>query len=219
MVEGELRVAHAKEPGLLGGIEGLRLGSQPGGRAEDGPRRAALVGRGDQQEGLGLVREAAHTGQEGPLDARADRERLEQRLDARELGVAQRRRQLEQGQGVPVGPLDQPPARLGRERDGRVAVEQRLGRVGIEPCEPDLVEAGGLEAAGLPVAGGEHHRDPLGFEAAPSEDERLGRGVVEPVRVVDEADEGTVLRLLRQEAQHRERDQEPLVAGPGFEPQ
>ena len=55
-----------------------------------------------------------------------------------------------------------------------------------------------------------HDRDPLGEETAGDEPEDLGRGVVEPLRVVDDADERLLLGDLGEQRQRGQADQEPV---------
>ena len=55
-----------------------------------------------------------------------------------------------------------------------------------------------------------HERDPLGEEAAGDEAEDLRGGVVEPLRVVDDADERLLLGDLGEQRQRGESDQEPV---------
>ena len=59
---------------------------------------------------------------------------------------------------------------------------------------------------------GADDRDPLGEEAAGDEPEDLLRRLVEPVRVVDDADERLLLGDLGEERQRGEPDQEPVRA-------
>ena len=59
-------------------------------------------------------------------------------------------------------------------------------------------------------AGGKHERDPLGEEAPADESEDLCGGLVEPLRVVDDADERLLLGDLGEQRQRGEPDQEPV---------
>jgi len=76
------------------------------------------------------------SGQEGTLEPDAHGQRRKERLTTRELPLAQRRRQLEQGERVPTGRLDQPRASLGQERNARVTIQQRGSCIRIQPGEP-----------------------------------------------------------------------------------
>lgn len=56
----------------------------------------------------------------------------------------------------------------------------------------------------------EHQGHRFGQEAARHERERLGRCLVEPLGVVDEADQRLLLRGVRQQAQHRQANQQAV---------
>ena len=57
-------------------------------------------------------------------------------------------------------------------------------------------------------AGREHQADRIRRQATGHEPEDLGRGVIQPLRVIDQADQGVLLGHLRQQAQHGQPDQE-----------
>jgi hypothetical protein len=97
---------------------------------------ARVVGGSHQQQRLRLLREIPHSAQEGVLEPGAHRQRREERLTTCELCLAQRRRQLEQGERVPARRLDQPHASLGQERNARVTIQQRGSCIRIQPGEP-----------------------------------------------------------------------------------
>ena len=59
-------------------------------------------------------------------------------------------------------------------------------------------------------AGGKHERDPLGEEAPADESKDLCGGLVEPLRVVDDADERLFLGDLGDQRQRGEPNQEPV---------
>ena len=78
-----------------------------------------------------------------------------------------------------------------------------------EPADDQLRQAGELvDVAGL--AHGEHQRDPLGQQAPRHERQRLRGGPIEPLRVVDQADERLLLGHLGQQAQDRQADEEAV---------
>ena len=54
------------------------------------------------------------------------------------------------------------------------------------------------------------HRDPLGQEAAGHERQHACRCPVQPLRVVDDAEQRLLRRGLRQEIEHREPDKERI---------
>jgi hypothetical protein len=60
------------------------------------------------------------------------------------------------------------------------------------------------------LAHGEHQPDRLRAQTARDEGQRLRGGRVEPLRVVHDADPRPLLGDVRQQAQHRQADQEPV---------
>ena len=200
----EPRSSHVREPGLLGAVERLGRSSELRGRAQHGRELAAVVRGGDEQKRLRLLRQPMHARKEGVLDAGADRYRPEQRLGARKLRLAQGRGELEQRERVAARLRDEPVANVCRECDARVAIDQRGGRRRVEPAQVELREPGRLEAANLALAGGEKHGDALCLEPPGDEDERVRGCVVEPLRIVDEAEERLALGGLGEQAQRCE---------------
>jgi hypothetical protein len=61
----------------------------------------------------------------------------------------------------------------------------------------------------------EDDRDPLGEQAARDEREHTGRRAVEPLRVVDDAEQRLLLRRLRQQVQNGEPDEERIRSPSG----
>jgi hypothetical protein len=84
----------------------------------------------------------------------------------------------------------------------------------VQPFEPELRQAR-QHAVFARFADGEQARHPLGEQPACHESERLHRRAVEPLGVVDEAQQGLFLGDLRQEAECRETHQEAVGSGSG----
>ncbi len=149
------------------------------------------------------------------LDAGADRNGSEHRLCPRELSLAQGGGELEQGERVAARLGDQAVAELRRELDACRPVDQRLRGRRVEPAQSQLREPGRLEAPNVPFASAEEHDDALGFEPSGDEDERVRGCVVEPLGIVDQAQERLIFRGLGEQAQDCERDEEAVLASPG----
>ena len=123
-------------------------------------------------------------------------------------------RQLEERERVAAALRDDLVADRGVQRAADV-VQQQRARVGVaEPLEGQLGESGEDLVADA-RARGAHDRDPLGEEPAGDEAEDLHGGVVEPLRVVDDADERLLLGDLGQQRQGGEPDHEPVGRGAG----
>src|SRR6266545_8079937 len=212
MVEFELRAPCVREPRVLGRVKRLRPDSQLRRRAQHGRKLARVVGRGDQEQRLRLLRQPTHAREEGTLDAGADRQGREQRLAAAKLCLAQRKWKLEQGERVPARSLDEPLPSFSRKRDVSMAIEQRSRRHRIKPAELELGEPGRLEPTNLSFAGGEEHHDPLRLQPPGNEGERVRRSVVEPLRIIDQAEKRAPLGRLRQQAQDRQGNEKAVVA-------
>ena len=214
MAKLEPRSAHVHQPRLFGFVERHRLGTELRRGAQHGRELAAVVGAGDEQERLRLLREPIHARKECVLDAGADRNGSKHRLGARELSLAQGGGKLEQGERVAARLGDQPVAELRRELDACRAVDQGSSRGRVEPAKLQLREPGRLEAPNVALASAEEHDDALGFEPPGDEDERVCGCVVEPLGIVDEAQERPIFRGLGEQAQDCERDEEAVLASP-----
>ena len=148
------------------------------------------------------------------LDPGTDRNGSKHSLCPRELSFAQRGGKLEQGERVAARLSDKPVAELRRELDACRAVDQRLSRRRVEPAQLQLGEPGCLEVANVALASAEKHDDAFRFEPPGDEDERVCGCVIEPLSIVDQAQERLIFRGLGEQAQDRERDEEAVLASP-----
>ena len=132
------------------------------------------------------------------------------RRGAGQLLPGQRGGELDERERVPGGLGHQPvrdlvghggAGRLGEQRAGGCAGQRRQRHAG------DVV---GCERAALAVAGGEHDSDPVGAQPPRGDQDRVRGGLVEPLRVVDDAQHRRVLGSLGQHRQGRQRHQERL---------
>ena len=76
----------------------------------------------------------------------------------------------------------------GIQRAMHVAEEQGAGIAVAQSTDEQLGESG-EDVVARRCAGGAHNYDPLGEQATADEGENLGGGLVEPLRVVDDANE------------------------------
>ena len=218
MPEIEPPSAHGDEACLLRKVEPARAGAERFARPGNEPCVLQVVGRGDQQDALSLVRKPPDLLEEDALDARRERQRLRERLVAGQLTFAERRRELHEREGVPLRLFDQALA----DRRGRRACdpgEQGRRRFRVEPFDEQRRQVFCLESADIALARRKQHHDALGVEAARDEQQRLGRDLVEPVRVVHEAEHGTAIRHLGEEREARGVDEEALFSAPAPEAQ
>ncbi len=140
---------------------------------------------------------------EALLDPGGQRQRRRQPETAGELGGRQPARQLQQRKRIPAR-LGDDPLEHGlvqpRRQDG---LQQRPGIPASQRLDPKLREAGQSTAH---LTRRERERDPLRQQAASHERERPGRSAVEPLRVVDHAQQRPPLGGFGEEAENREPD-------------
>jgi hypothetical protein len=117
--------------------------------------------------------------------------------------------ELEQGEGIAARLSDQPVAHPRIERRPHDGAQQRLGVAVLQPADEQLGKAGELVRV-RQVHGGEDHRHRLGFEPPRDEAEDLGGGGVEPVRVIDDAQQRPGRRGLGHEAENGRSDQQTV---------
>jgi hypothetical protein len=111
-------------------------------------------------------------------------------------------------------------ALIQRTRDDRR--QQRPRRLFVKPAQPEFGQTRQMIQRGISWGrrpGREHQRYPLRQQAAPDESEDLGGGLVQPLRVVHDAQHRLLLGDLRHEAERREGDLEPVGAVSGGEPE
>ena len=98
------------------------------------------------------------------------------------------------------------------------SVEQLLGRRRVEADEPEIGQRG-IETMALAVPSGQQHRDRLRAEAPGDEHHGVRRAVVEPLRIVDQAQQRAFAGDVRQQRQRGEVDEERRRLAPALEPQ
>jgi hypothetical protein len=199
------------QPGLLGRVEGASTHAEERRRRGHGRLTAGVLGRGDQQQGLRVAREAVHPLQERPLQLVGQRQLERQRLGPRQLRRRQGRRQLDQGQRVAAGLGGQPLAHTRVHRRRRPRRQQRRHGLLVQAPDLQLGQPGGVEPARVTAAGGEQHRHPFSLQPPGDEHQGVGRRLVEPVRVVDHTQHGPPLGHLGEQAEDGHRGQEPVV--------
>ena len=76
-----------------------------------------------------------------------------------------------------------------------------------------------VELARVALARPDQHGDRIGLQAPRDEHERFGRRAVEPVRVVDDAQQRLRLGRRGEQAEHRHRDEEAILHALGRQPE
>jgi hypothetical protein len=167
-----------------------------------------------QQQQAGVVRERLEALHEALLDPPRTRVRARRLDDAGQLRCRERARQLQDRQRVatrlgdePVAhPLVEPARDDGREQGARVPVGQ--------PAERKLRQIRQLELVAR-LADREHDRHRLGQQPPCHEAEDLRRGRIEPLGVVDEAQQRPVAGDLGEQGERGQGDQEAVGSGTG----
>jgi hypothetical protein len=126
-----------------------------------------------------------------------------------QLGSAHAARQLEQGERVAAGLGDDAITDALVQPTGDRPVEQGPRVLLGEPTERHLRKAVQRRCGGG-LTGREHDRHRLGEQAPRDEPENLGRDAVQPLHVVDQAQQRPVLGDRCQQAQHGHGDEEAV---------
>ena len=104
------------------------------------------------------------------------------------------------------------------QRSVQVVQQQRSGVAVGEPLEDQLGQLG-EDVVTAPRAGRADDGDPFGEETTGDEPEDLRRRVVEPLRVVDDADQRLLLGDLGEQRQRCQADQEAVGRGARAQPE
>ena len=180
------------QPFFLGRCFGLSPDPELLGGAPQQGRIAQGFGGGDQQESLRLFRERPDAPEEAVLDLARQRQRPGKCEATCQLGRGQATGQLQQGERVAAGlgddpvahPLVEPPETRRVQQRPSITVAQATDRPFRQPLQLRCVAR---------LADGEHQRDGLGQQPPRDEREGLRRDPVQPLCVVDQADERSLL--------------------------
>ena len=217
MPQGDVVGGHRHQAGPLELRERVDVGAYDLGGRQDRGEPCGVVRRGDQQQGLGVLGEAACPVQENPLDPFGHRQPRGQRLLTRQLSGGQDSRQLAQGQRVATGVGHQQRRHLGRDVGSGLLRQHRRCPGKTEPRQRQGRQIGRVERAGLALPSRPQQCDRLHRNAPGDELQRSRRGVVEPLRVVDHHEHRLLLGRVRQQRQHAEEDQEPVTRVAGLQ--
>ena len=121
-------------------------------------------------------------------------------------------RQLQQRQRVALRLGHDPVPDPVIDRPGQRRVQQRPRVALAQPPDFELRQPGQLTAR---LPGREHQADRVGGQPPGHEPQHLGGRLIQPLLVVDQADQRPFPGYLRQQAQHGQPDQEPVRRRPG----
>ena len=197
----------------------------PGGRGADPePRRrapqehgvAGRLGRREEQQAPAAGRQRPDPAPEHLLSAAWHRHRARQAEPAGQLRDGQLPRQFDQGQRVAVRLGDDLVPYPLVDLDGQHQVKQGARVRLAEAPYRQLRQPSELIAQ---RAGPEDQPCRLSPEAPGHERDHLRGSAIEPLLVIDHAQQRLLSRRLREQAQHGEADQEPVGNRPGIQPE
>ena len=174
------------------------------------------VGRRQRQQPPGLVGQGGQLAGEAILDPPGQRRGAGQAKPARQLRRGQPARQLQQRQRITTGLGDDQVGDPRVQRPGQRQGQQRPSVIVPEPLDDELRQPGQVSAR---IAGREHEPHRVGSQAARREPQRLHRRPIQPLLVIDHANQGTFPGHLRHQAQHRQAHQKPLGRRPSADPE
>jgi hypothetical protein len=135
------------------------------------------------------------------------RERVRERLAAGELRLAQQCRKLDQRERIAAGALDQTVPHRRRERRPDALGQQLVRRYPVESPERQLGQARCLELSHAALERREQQNDAFGLEPACGKGERVGRWLIEPVRVVDHRQQRCLFGRLGEQTEDADTDE------------
>jgi hypothetical protein len=178
-------------------LRGRRRDPEPLGRAPEQQRIPERLGRRDQQQAPGVIRKPLELPDEALLDVPREVLRAEEAEATGQLGRRQPLWQLEQRERIPARLGDDPVADLRIQREPHRRVQQRAGVLVAQAVHHELGKV--LELLDR-LARGEHDPDRLRQQATGDEGERQCRRVIEPLRVIDCAQQRTLVGHFREQA-------------------
>jgi hypothetical protein len=174
--------------------------------AEHDTGGAGTVRRGDHGRQTATGGERCEAGGEGPLEAVGRRDRVRQHLGSGELAGRQQMRQLDQRKRVPVSGIEDPHQHL--RRDPSFVLSQHPRRIfTVEWTDGHDVQTGQRWCAG-PLCGNEDGGDTR--ETPRRKRERVARGRIDPLQIVDDDQRGAVLGSCREQPERRNPDGETI---------
>ena len=186
-----------------------RLGgyAQPPGRPPDQRKVAVRLGRRHQQQPPGRRGQRLQLPAEALLDPLRQRHRAGQAEPARQLRRRQPPRQLQQRQRVALRLGHDPVPDPIIDRPGQRRAQQRPRVALPQPPDFELRQPGQRRAR---FTGGEDQPDRVGGQPPGYEPQHLRGRLIQPLHVIDQADQRPFPGHLRQQAQYGQPDQEPV---------
>jgi hypothetical protein len=201
----------AEQAGLLDRVEGIVTDAEGAGGVPDHRQPGGVIGRGHQQEPLGGRGQPPVPVTERPLDTAGERQLLRQRRPAGQLVTGQHLGQLAERQRIAPGGGDELIPHRGIHVPRPVAAEQLTSRLAAQPAQSEAWQLADIETGRAAVARGEQQRDPFGLQSAGNEQQRVGRGLIEPVGIVGDHEDRTPLGGVGEQAEGPEEGEKPVA--------
>jgi hypothetical protein len=179
-------------------------------------RIADGLGRCHQQQASRVFGEGLESPDVALLDLLREIARFRYSEPAGQLRRCQPSGQLEQGERVPACLREDPVEHWPVQHEAHGRAQQRAGITVDQSAHLESRQVPKLLAR---IAGCEHERDWLSQQPASDERERQRRGMIQPLRVVNDAEQSTLLSHLRHQAQHSQADEKPIRGGARAEPE
>ena len=186
------------------------------GRTQQQQRIANRIRRRQQQQTPRVLREPLESSHEALLDPSRETLRAHQPKATRQLRRRQPPRQLQQRQRIPPRFRHDPVTHAGVQHETNRRAEQRTGIAVVQATHLQLGDVPKLLAS---LTRSEHDPNGLGQQTPSHERERQRRGLIQPLRVIHDTQQGPLLSHLREQAQHPQTDEEPIRDGAGAQPE
>ena len=213
MTKGHPRTDREHPVGIRGRLD---PDPEPLGRAPHQQRVADRLRRRHQQKPLGLRRQPHEPPPEAVLDPPRQPRRVRQTEPARQLSRRQPPGQLQQRQRITARLRDEPLPHPLIQRNPQRRAQQRARITITQTLDQQPRKSGELVAR---VTRHEDHRDRLRQQPPRHEHERLRRGLIKPLRVINHTHKRPLLGHLREQAQHRQPHQKPIRRVPRPQPE
>ena len=203
--------AELSQPGLRRRVRRLRRDAQTQRRPPHQRPVTRRISRCQRQQPPRLVRQRRQLAGEAVFDPARQRRRAGQPEPARQLRRAQAPWQLQQRQRITPGLRHDQVGDPRVQRPGQRRGQQRPRILLAQPGHFQLGQPGQLRPR---VTGREHHPDRVGGQPPRRKPQRLHRRPVQPLHVIDHADQRAVPGHLRQQAEHGKTDKKTVRRRP-----
>jgi hypothetical protein len=200
---------NGKQPVCLRRAGGVRADAKVPGSAPQQRRIACRLGRGQQQQALGHLRKRRDPPLEALLDPAGQRRRARHSEPAGQFRSSYPAGQLKQSQRIAAGLSDNAVTDAVIQPSGDDRGQQGPGISIAQALQRQLGKPSGAGHRAL-IAGAEKHGDRFRVQPPGHERQDLGRGLVQPLRIVDQAQQRLLRGHLRQQAQHSQANQETI---------